>query len=62
MALVASGALDFADAMKLVRKRGMYMENEVPAGKGTMAAVIALDAAIIDDICAKITEESGKVV
>ena len=61
-ALVASGALDFADAMKLVRKRGMYMENEVPAGKGTMAAVIALDAAIIDDICAKITEESGKVV
>ena len=61
-ALVASGALDFADAMKLVRKRGIYMENEVPAGKGTMAAVIALDAAIIDDICAKITEESGKVV
>ena len=61
-ALVASGALDFADAMKLVRKRGIYMENEVPAGKGTMAAVIALDAAVIDDICAKITEESGKVV
>lgn len=61
-ALVASGALDFADAMKLVRKRGIYMENEVPAGKGTMVAVIALDAAVIDDICAKITEESGKVV
>ena len=60
--LVACGTLSFADAMKLVRKRGMYMENEVPAGKGTMAAVIALDASIIDDICAKITEETGKVV
>ena len=60
--LVACGTLSFADAMKLVRKRGMYMENEVPAGKGTMAAVIALDANIIDDICAKITEETGKVV
>ena len=60
--LVSCGTLSFADAMKLVRKRGMYMENEVPAGKGTMAAVIALDASIIDDICAKITEETGKVV
>lgn len=60
--LVACGTLSFADAMKLVRKRGMYMENEVPAGKGTMAAVIALDANIIDDICAKITKETGKVV
>lgn len=61
-ALVACGAISFSDAMKLVRKRGMYMENEVPAGKGTMAAVIALDSDIIDDICAKITEETGKVV
>lgn len=61
-ALVAGGALDFGDAMKLVRKRGIYMENEVPAGKGAMAAVIALDADIIDDICASITEESKKVV
>lgn len=61
-ALVANGALSFEDAMKLVRKRGLYMENEVPAGKGTMAAVIALDAAVIDDVCAKITESTGKVV
>lgn len=61
-ALVACGVISFSDAMKLVRKRGMYMENEVPAGKGTMAAVIALDSDIIDDICAKITEETGKVV
>ena len=61
-ALVANGALSFEDAMKLVRKRGLYMENEVPAGKGTMAAVIALDSDIIDDVCAKITADTGKVV
>ena len=61
-ALVASKALSFEDAMKLVRKRGMYMENEVPAGKGGMAAVISLDADAINAICDKITSESGKVV
>ncbi len=61
-ALVASGAISFADAMKLVRKRGLYMETEVPAGKGGMAAVIGLDGAVIVDVCEKITAESGKVV
>ena len=61
-ALVASKAISFEDAMRLVRKRGMYMENEVPAGKGTMAAVISLDADAINAVCDKITEETGKVV
>lgn len=61
-ALVAAKAITFADAMKLVRKRGMYMENEVPAGKGGMAAVIGLDSAVIDDICAKLEAETGKCV
>ena len=61
-ALVASKAIDYKDAMKLVRKRGLYMENEVPAGKGAMAAVISLDADKINEVCDKITAESGKVV
>lgn len=61
-ALVACGSLTFADAIKLVRKRGIYMENEVPAGQGTMAAVIALDAAVIEEICEKVTKETGKTV
>ncbi len=61
-ALVAADAISFEDAMKLVRKRGMYMENEVPAGKGTMAAVIALDADKIEEVCEKITSDTGKVV
>lgn len=61
-ALVASGVMSFEDAVRIVRKRGLYMENEVPAGKGGMAAVISLDAAVIDEVCARITAETGKVV
>lgn len=61
-ALIASKVMNFADAMKLVRKRGIYMETEVPAGKGTMAAVIGLDSTVIDSICSDITAASGKTV
>lgn len=43
-ALVASGVMDFEDCAKVVRKRGIYMQDEVPAGQGGMAAIIALDA------------------
>ena len=42
-ALVASGALSFSDAIKIVRKRGQFMQNEVPVGIGAMAAILALD-------------------
>lgn len=41
-ALVAAGALDFKSAIKLVRKRGQFMEEAVPAGEGAMGAVIGL--------------------
>ena len=61
-ALVAANAISFTDAMKLVRKRGLYMENEVPAGKGGMAAVIGLDSTVIDGICAEIESKMGKCV
>ncbi|MBD5156967.1 MAG: ACP S-malonyltransferase [Butyrivibrio sp.] len=61
-ALVACGSLSFGDAMKLVRKRGIYMENEVPAGQGTMAAVIGLDAPTVERLCAEIEEKTGKPV
>lgn len=43
-ALVASGVMDFEDCAKVVRKRGIYMQDEVPAGEGGMAAIIAMDA------------------
>lgn len=41
-ALVAAGALQFKDAVNLVKKRGRYMQEAVPIGKGTMAAIIGL--------------------
>lgn len=39
---IASGSLAFKDAVKLVKKRGKYMQEEVPVGKGAMAAILAL--------------------
>jgi len=41
-ALVAAGSLDFSDAVRLVRKRGQYMQEAVPAGVGAMAALLKL--------------------
>ena len=39
-ALVAAGSLDFGDALRLVRKRGQYMQEAVPPGAGAMAAIL----------------------
>ena len=51
-ALVCAGALDFADAVKLVRARGQFMQTAVPVGEGAMAAVLGLQDAQIEEICA----------
>lgn len=55
-ALVSSGALTFSEAVKLVHKRGSLMEEAVPDGKGKMAAVIGLDAALIESICDEVSQ------
>lgn len=52
-ALVASGSLDFAVAVKLVRQRGKYMQEAVSAGEGAMAAILGLAPAEVSDICKK---------
>lgn len=49
-ALVAAGALDFSDALKLVRKRGRYMQEAVPPGEGAMAALLKLPAGRLDAV------------
>lgn len=55
-ALVASGALGFAEAVALVAKRGQYMTEAAPTGSGKMVAVMNTDAALIEDICTKASE------
>ncbi len=53
-ALVASGGLPLADAIRLVRRRGALMQEAVPAGEGAMAAVVGLDPAEVARICAEV--------
>lgn len=50
-ALVAAGALTFSDAVRLVRKRGTYMQEAVPQGVGAMAAIMGLSPAVVADAC-----------
>lgn len=49
---VAIGTLAFADAVRLVRSRGEFMQEAVPVGQGAMAAILKLDRAVLDKICA----------
>ncbi len=57
-ALVATGALEFGAAMRLVRERGRLMDEAGQASPGTMAAVVGLDEATVEEIC----RESGAEV
>ena len=59
-ALVAAGSLDFADAVRLVHKRGRYMQEAVPSGVGGMAALLKLPEGALDRILAEAAQ--GEVV
>lgn len=50
-ALVAAGVLSFADAVRTVRKRGMYMQEAVPVGVGAMAAILGADVETVETAC-----------
>jgi [acyl-carrier-protein] S-malonyltransferase len=50
-ALVAAGSIKFSDAVQIVRKRGTYMQEAVPAGEGAMAAILGISPAIVIDVC-----------
>lgn len=59
-ALVAAGVLLFRDAAKLTEKRGQFMQEAVPEGKGLMAVILGLDRNNVDEICLSV--RSGYVV
>ncbi|MDD6797704.1 MAG: ACP S-malonyltransferase [Clostridia bacterium] len=60
-ALAASNVMSMEDAFKVVRNRGIFMEQAVPAGIGAMAAVLGLDANVIEDVLSEISADNAVV-
>lgn len=60
-ALVAANVLQFPDAVRLVNKRGAYMQEAVPLGEGAMAAVMGMDRGKVVSICTEIQNQYGAV-
>lgn len=60
-ALAAAGVMGMEDIFRIVRKRGIYMQNAYPTG-GAMSAVLGLDNDKVDSVCRSVQEETGKVV
>jgi [acyl-carrier-protein] S-malonyltransferase len=61
-ALVAAGALEFADAVRLTRERGRVMREAGKSRPGGMAAILNLDAAALEAVCARAAAETGGIV
>src|SRR5215469_9302415 len=58
-ALVAAGSLDFARAVELVRQRGRFMQEAVPAGVGAMAAIMGCDSDVVEAACKEALERGA---
>lgn len=59
-ALVVAGALRFADAVRIVRKRGEFMQEAVPVGTGAMAAIMGIELPAVEQVCTEAAK--GEVV
>jgi [acyl-carrier-protein] S-malonyltransferase len=60
-ALVCAEALDFPDAVRIVRQRGEFMQEAVPVGTGTMAAIIGLAQEEVEALCQQVTSDHNIV-
>ncbi|MCT6923513.1 ACP S-malonyltransferase [Metasolibacillus sp.] len=60
-AFVASGVLTFDEAVAIVHKRGLYMDEAVPAGQGAMAAILGLDAEPLKAVCDTVSAQGDAV-
>jgi len=60
-ALVCSNVLPFAEGVRLVRKRGLFMQEAVPQGIGGMIAVLGMDTQKVEDACRALRAEGGMV-
>ena len=58
--LVVAGALRLGDGVRLVRKRGQYMQEAVPVGQGAMAALLGMDVGTVEEVCREASQ--GQVV
>jgi [acyl-carrier-protein] S-malonyltransferase len=59
-ALVAAGALTFSDAVRIVRLRGRFMQEAVPVGEGSMAAVLGMEREAVERLCEEVS--SGEIL
>ena len=61
-ALTAAGALSFTDGLRLVRERGRLMNEASQRAPGAMAAVLGLEADVVRDLCAQVSQQTGKTL
>ncbi|MGY4689787.1 ACP S-malonyltransferase [Salibacterium sp. K-3] len=60
-ALAAAGVISFENALRIVRQRGLFMEEAVPEGTGSMSAVMGLDRETVERICSDVSSAGGVV-